>query len=229
MLSTKDIDDCIEYRRLKGVAQFTIKNTRKLNWQSYCDTLNGKTKMGAVWEAARGMTGHAKDSQIPNLKRGSVIYENNADKADHLSDVFSGVSSSSNYSQSFISHKNDFEQQHHSYLHGEYADTSSAAPREINDLNSPFLLHDLICAIRQGKAGSSPGLDGMSYDIVKQVPDAFLAVFINIYNTMWTTGELPAGWKHSVALPIPKPNKTKSSADSYRPISLISCLCKLME
>jgi len=34
MLATHDLDDCIEYRPLKGVCQHTIKATKKQSWQS---------------------------------------------------------------------------------------------------------------------------------------------------------------------------------------------------
>jgi len=37
------------------------------------------------------------------------------------------------------------------------------------------------------------------------------------------------GMKHSIIIPIIKPNKTKSDPNSYRPISITSSLCKIME
>ncbi|GBN47667.1 putative RNA-directed DNA polymerase from transposon BS [Araneus ventricosus] len=40
---------------------------------------------------------------------------------------------------------------------------------------------------------------------------------------------LPNCWKTSVVVPIPKPNSDLSLPQNYRPISLLSCLCKVFE
>ncbi len=40
---------------------------------------------------------------------------------------------------------------------------------------------------------------------------------------------LPDSWKEATIIPILKPNKDVANASSYRPISLTSALCKLME
>ncbi|GFT70847.1 hypothetical protein TNCV_4163321 [Trichonephila clavipes] len=41
--------------------------------------------------------------------------------------------------------------------------------------------------------------------------------------------KLPKIWKLSTVIPILKPNKDASECKNYRPISLTSTLCKLME
>ena len=40
---------------------------------------------------------------------------------------------------------------------------------------------------------------------------------------------MPSSWNHALILPIPKPDKPASDPASYRPISLCSCICKVME
>ncbi|GBL91058.1 hypothetical protein AVEN_184439-1 [Araneus ventricosus] len=40
---------------------------------------------------------------------------------------------------------------------------------------------------------------------------------------------LPKVWKHTIIIPIPKPNKDKTKLTSYRPIALISVFCKIFE
>ena len=40
---------------------------------------------------------------------------------------------------------------------------------------------------------------------------------------------MPTSWKHSLVIPILKNGKPASEPNSYRPVSLISCVSKLME
>ena len=49
------------------------------------------------------------------------------------------------------------------------------------------------------------------------------------YNHIWNTGTFPDVWHHAIILPFPKPGKDTSYPDNYWPISLTSCLCKLLE
>ena len=57
MHKNKTLDNCINYRRLKGKAQHVIKSTAREYWQSYCSTLDKSTKLGTVWRMARKMNG----------------------------------------------------------------------------------------------------------------------------------------------------------------------------
>ena len=52
---------------------------------------------------------------------------------------------------------------------------------------------------------------------------------LRIYNQSWSTGTVPTIWKEVVIRPIPKKGKDKRDPSSYRPISLLSCVGKLLE
>ena len=60
-------------------------------------------------------------------------------------------------------------------------------------------------------------------------PDKFKITLLEFFNYIWETGAIPTAWKHAIILPIHKPDKPKEEASSYRPISLTSCLCKVLE
>ena len=49
------------------------------------------------------------------------------------------------------------------------------------------------------------------------------------FNRSWREGVLPHSWRNAVIVPILKPGKPASDVDSYRPISLTSCLGKVLE
>ena len=51
----------------------------------------------------------------------------------------------------------------------------------------------------------------------------------DIFNIIWTEGEIPKVFKHAIIIPIQKPDKDSSDAASYRPISLTSHIGKILE
>ena len=50
-----------------------------------------------------------------------------------------------------------------------------------------------------------------------------------LFNLSATTCQIPAIWKSSLIIPIPKPGKDTSKGTSYRPISLICPAAKVLE
>ena len=56
-----------------------------------------------------------------------------------------------------------------------------------------------------------------------------LKILKDILNDIWTKGDFPHQWRAATVIPIPKPNKDHADPNSYRPIALTSCLCKILE
>ena len=52
---------------------------------------------------------------------------------------------------------------------------------------------------------------------------------LQLFNDGWRTGTVQQVWREAIIIPILKRGKCKSKAESYRPISLTSCVGKLME
>ena len=52
---------------------------------------------------------------------------------------------------------------------------------------------------------------------------------LNALNDLQTSRQFPDAWGKEVKLPTLKPGKDPLQPESYRPISLTSCLCKLLE
>ena len=56
-----------------------------------------------------------------------------------------------------------------------------------------------------------------------------MSLLLEVYNHIWQTGDFPDCWHEAIVIPIPKPGKDHSDPNSYRPISLTSCVCKTLE
>ena len=57
----------------------------------------------------------------------------------------------------------------------------------------------------------------------------FIHLILKLFNMCLKEGNIPATWKKSLITMILKGSKLASNANNYRPISLISCLSKLLE
>jgi hypothetical protein len=52
---------------------------------------------------------------------------------------------------------------------------------------------------------------------------------LEMYQKIWSEGEFAKEWRRATVVPILKPGKNPTNTESYRPISLTSCLCKILE
>ncbi|GFQ82505.1 probable RNA-directed DNA polymerase from transposon BS [Trichonephila clavata] len=55
------------------------------------------------------------------------------------------------------------------------------------------------------------------------------SILFQIFNLSWIFGKLPTIWKMSIIVSVLKPGKDAASCKNFRPISLTSTLCKIME
>ena len=92
-----------------------------------------------------------------------------------------------------------------------------------------FNLAELNQAIRNMKFKGAPGRDRISPRFIKALgPDA-LAFLLEIYTESWYKGICPATWREAVIVPLLKKGKPANNIDSYRPVSLTSCIANTME
>lgn len=96
-------------------------------------------------------------------------------------------------------------------------------------LCNPFTWNEFSYALKSRKKDSTPGLDDFPYKLVINLHDDAKVVLLNIFNLLWETGLIPTSWKTQCVIPILKPDKPPDNSNSYRPISLSSCIGKLFE
>ena len=96
------------------------------------------------------------------------------------------------------------------------------------DYNRDFTMNELESSLRQIK-NTSPGMDGITYSILKALPPYGYEELLNIYNQSFSLTSCPAEWKLGIISPIPKPYKMPEVRESYRQITLLSCIGKTFE
>ena len=91
-----------------------------------------------------------------------------------------------------------------------------------------FFLLSVIYKIGKLKTNSSPGPDGISPGFLKDYASVLPYPLSIIYNKSMYSGSVPSDWKDANVTPIYKKG-SKSNPENYRPVSLTSVPCKLME
>lgn len=93
-------------------------------------------------------------------------------------------------------------------------------------LTKPKEIHRILKSLKTRK---SPGDDHITNRILKQIPQRAVVLLATIFNACMRFSYFPATWKIARVIAIPKPNKCLTSATSYRPISLLSSVSKVLE
>ena len=76
---------------------------------------------------------------------------------------------------------------------------------------------------------SAPGPDGIQYSMLKNLSQSGKRFLLGILNRIFSTGKMPKAWKVAHVIPIHKEGKDPLKPESYRPIALTSCICKVFE
>ena len=104
---------------------------------------------------------------------------------------------------------------------------SETDPKEITaDI---FLKVEDFNEILKNTSKSCPGSDKISYQLLKALPKSIKAFMCIIISSSINNSYVPCPWKDSQVTMIPKPQKDKTKAENYRPISITNCIAKVCE
>lgn len=119
------------------------------------------------------------------------------------------------------------EDDHHRELRSLAA--SPYRPHEHPDV-IPFTTQDVNDAVQSMGKRKAPGLDRITAGILTQALPVLAPVITVLYNSCLVQGIFPSTWKVANVIAVPKGNgKDKSDPKSYRPISLLPVLGKVLE
>ena len=97
-------------------------------------------------------------------------------------------------------------------------------------INIDIMFEDVERAIAKLRPGKAPGPDTFPTDLFIQAGDTTRAAIRRLFSLSWKEALLPDMWKTAEVKFLRKPGKPDYYfPNSYRPISLTSCLGKIME
>ena len=202
-----------EYKKRHAEANRTHKYFKKQFWVKYVSTINSSTKTGEVWTVIKKMSGKHRTMFHPIQHENSFHYDKET-KAKLLAKQFQSQmykNEEENYPPFMINKINDAKEK------------QTEAPQK------RFSLQELANGIKNLKTNKSYGTDDICNEFIHKLPKTKRGELLGIYNRSWQTGKVPAEWKTGLIIPILKPGKNPETTDSYRPITLLQCIGKLME
>lgn len=215
---TPSLYNKIAYSRCRARCRYIYAQSREGHWREYLSTINARSSLHRIWKKVAKLSGKFKRTPSPviSLPCGTMLTDPVA-VANRLASAFSEVTGDHNYSAPFLAHKRASEARPPNFR-------SSAA----FSYNDAITMMEVSTCLRM-TVDSSPGVDGITYGMLKNVDSSLLSLIHKLFNLIYTHHVFPSRWRLAVVVPIVKPGKDPKLASSYRPISLTCCLCKLLE
>lgn len=209
-------DNLISFKKAKAKARYVRRQAEKISWQNYVSSINSSVTSKRMWDQVRKFNGNYAAYTIPFLST-TGTQTSLQEQADLLGLHFYNISSSANYSETFLRHKQSIEKQ-------------KLPTAGFLDLpyNAPLTIHELNTVLSTGKK-TAPGPDTIHYAMLAHLSPKTVEALLFFFNVIWQTGRMPTDWKKAIIIPFLKTGKDSTLANSYRPIALTSCLAKTYE
>ena len=94
---------------------------------------------------------------------------------------------------------------------------------------APLLMSELQSAIKKMKGKGAAGPDNISPSFLKSLGPLALQELLSIFNSSFSLAHCPRIWRVATIIPLLKAGKSPSEVALFRPISLTSCVVKLLE
>ncbi|GBM39984.1 Retrovirus-related Pol polyprotein from type-1 retrotransposable element R1 [Araneus ventricosus] len=96
-------------------------------------------------------------------------------------------------------------------------------------IDPPFTTAEIQGALHAFRPKKTPGLDGITVELVKCIFHCCPAIILSIMNACLRVRGFPSRWKISKLLLLGKPGRDLALPNSYRPICLLNVLSKLLD
>ena len=188
-------------------------------WSEFVENLEVGDDVNKVWRVIKSLDG-TPTSSAPNEAlehKGKTVTSNKA-KADTFAKAYAQVSSLSFTKEERLEAKP---------MIRNVKKRLGKQPGET--ICPPFTMRELKKAIRKMKRKGAPGADDIPPAFLKELGPNALTELLEIFNDSFLHADIPQAWRHGIIIPILKAGKPACDVDSFRPISLTSCIVKLLE
>ena len=207
----------IEYNRCCAKVKLTIKDAKRRKWTETTGELDLTRDGAKAWSLLNNLNGdNRRDNPKPMYLDNECIVESQK-KAEKMNAHFASISKASMLTEKDKADLKELKAK-------EKAPSASQAIFE-----EEFTMTELNRAMKKLKQRKSPGPDKLHNEMLVKLGPTGRKAILCLINLSWRKGTIPQNWKNAILSPILKKNKPAEDLNSYRPISISSCLGKISE
>ena len=90
-------------------------------------------------------------------------------------------------------------------------------------------MKEMLQVISETSNNKASGSDDIPYEMIKRLGPRALEMMLFLFNRCWSGIGIPTKWREAIIKALLKEGKDSKDPTSYRPISLTSCLGKILE
>ncbi|UYV77281.1 hypothetical protein LAZ67_15000333, partial [Cordylochernes scorpioides] len=196
-------------------------NMKREKWKQTCENLNPRNPNTKLWHLAKQI-----DRAQPQTENTNMIKNTDGTPATNDKNAANLLGNSYQISSKIKFEIKDkkVEKKARKIIHDckNFTSTHNIFHEKIN-------MKELDYALENTELNKTPGPDGIHGQMISNLGKNGKERLLDIFNNSWKTGKLPQDWKTATIIPIKKLDKSADDPKNYRPISLTSICCKLME
>lgn len=204
------------YRKKNAEHKRLLEISKKKYYFDFLSGINSQSSLSDVWKKIGVVKKKSKPTNITSLKIENQVVLDKKEIVNGLAKNMAHISSFNGRNKDFL----DFKHSH--------TEEISFSCNDKNDYNTPITKRELNASIQQCNM-SAVGEDNIHYLMLKNLSSKGIKYIRDFFNLIYLKGFFPKSWRDAVIIPILKGDSDPSDPSSYRPISLISCLSRLLE
>jgi len=193
-----------------------IRAEKEVRWKQYVEELDKTSNTKRIFQTVRAIDGKVlpkKDNEV--LEIDGTAYISDKDKAEQFAKTYRTFSKlKARKSDRRI--KRTIRKAH-------------KASRDLEESENDITMNEVLRAIREASNGKAAGKDDIPYEMLKHLGPRAQAMLLDLFRKCWRGGGIPTAWRTACIKTLLKEDKDPKDPTSYRPISLTSCLGKILE
>ena len=202
------------YREKEKSSNKIIKSAKELSFRDFINGIKTETPVSIIWKRISCLSNKYKPTKLIPLISNQELITDPERKVELIADQYKNTFNS--VAKSPIS------------VQVLMPVALSIVDESYQKYNRKITQNEMENALMSLKP-TSPGMDMIHNNFLKNLTNEYKLFLLNLFNNIFDTGTIPQSWKMALIIPIPKPEKNLTLPESYRPISLLSGLGKLLE
>ncbi|KAL1124059.1 hypothetical protein AAG570_001829 [Ranatra chinensis] len=222
------VEDKRAYNRLHKEVRSRISQWRSSRWDELLRNVSPQDN--SLWKLTRRLNRQGSWT-TPTLRTEAVTATTDLEKAELLVQHFAAINNNS------VNRGNDsFNEKVEAEVRRLITGRKNSQAQDASEVGSQTITspkhatpREIEKIIKKLKNNKSPGSDGIPNTVLKHFTRKALVKLTNITNAIFKHAHYPTHWKTATVIALPKPGKPTSEPSSYRPISLLSSLAKVVD